>query len=77
MLVCASNVGSAHKLFASPPYSFRDSRRKVVEDQHVKEEESARNDLALPKSFLGRIAPLPCNLFDAGGGTIVVMVKLM
>ena len=48
-----------------------------MKDQDVKEEESARNDLAFSKSFLGRFAALLCNVFDAGGGTIMVMVKLM
>jgi len=48
-----------------------------LKDLDVKEEESARNDLAFSKSFLGRFATLLCNVFDAGGGTIMVMVKLM
>ena len=43
----------------------------------MKEEESAGNDLAFSKRFLGSIAALLCNLFDAGGGTVMVMVKLM
>lgn len=53
------------------------SRRNVDEDQDVKEEESARDDLAFAKSFLGSIATLLCNVFDARGGAIMVMVKLM
>ena len=43
----------------------------------MKEEESARNDLAFLKSFLGSLAALLCNVFDARGGAIMVMVKLM
>ena len=82
MLVGHCNVGTAHKFFASPPYAFRDgfayalrSRNSIVKDQNVKEEESARNDLAFSKSFLGSIATLLSNVFDAGGGTIMVMVE--
>ena len=48
-----------------------------MKDQNVKEEESARNDLAFSKSFLGSIAALLGNIFDAGGGTIMVVVELM
>jgi len=40
-------------------------------------EESARHDLAFSKSFLCSIAALLCNVFDARGGAIMVMVKLM
>ena len=43
----------------------------------MKEEESAGNDLAFSKSFLGSIAALLCNVSDARGGAIMVMVKLM
>ena len=53
------------------------SHSHVGEDQDMKEEESARNDLAFSKSFLGSIAALLCNVFDARGGTVMVMVKLM
>ena len=83
-LVGDGNVGFAHQLFASPSDAFRDgfayamqSHSNVGEDQDMKEEESARNDLAFSKSFLGSIAALLCNVFDARGGTIMVMVKLM
>ena len=53
------------------------SRSNVCEDQDVKEEESARDDFAFAKSFLGSIATLLCNVFDARGGAIMVMVKLI
>ena len=43
----------------------------------MKEEESARNDLAFLQSILSSIAALLCNVFNARGSTIVVMVKLM
>ena len=49
----------------------------VGKHQDMKEPESAGYDLAFSKSLLGRIAALLCNVFDAGGGTIMVMVKLM
>ena len=49
----------------------------VGEDQDVKEEESTRHDLAFSTSFLSSIAALLCNVFDARGGAIMVMVKLM
>ena len=49
----------------------------VSEDQDMKEEESARNDLAFSKSFLGSIAALLCNVFDARGGAIMVVIKMM
>ena len=47
------------------------------EDYDVKEEESASDDLAFSKGFLGGIAALLRNVFDASGGAIMVMVKLM
>ena len=47
------------------------------EDYDVKEEESASDDFAFSKGFLGGIAALLCNVFDASGGAIMVMVKLM
>ena len=50
------------------------SHSHVGEDQDMKEEESARNDLAFSKSFLGSIAALLCHVC---GGTIMVMIKLM
>ena len=53
------------------------SHSNVCEDQDVKEEESARNDLAFAKSLLGSIATLLGNIFDARGGAIMIMVKLM
>ena len=53
------------------------SHSSIAKDQDVEEEESARDDLAFSKSFLGSIAALLCNVFDASGGTIMVMVKLM
>ena len=53
------------------------SHSHVGEDQDMKEEESARNDLAFSKSFLGSIAALLCNVFDARIGAIMVMIKLM
>ena len=78
------NVGFAHQLFASPSDACRDgftyamqSRSNVSEDQNMKEEESAGNDLAFSKRFLGSIAALLCNVFNARGSTVVVMVKLM
>ena len=43
----------------------------------MKEPESAGNNLAFLKSFLSSIAALLCNVFNARGSTIVVMVKLM
>ena len=43
----------------------------------MKEPESAGNDLAFSKSFLGSLAALLCNVFDACGSAIMVMVKLM
>ena len=43
----------------------------------MKEEEPARNDLALLQSILSSIAALLCNVFDARGSAIMVMVKLM
>ena len=53
------------------------SHSNVGEDQDMKEEESARHDLAFSKSFLCSIAALLCNVFDARGCAILVMVKLM
>jgi len=53
------------------------SPSNVGEDQDMKEEESARHDLAFSKSFLGSIAALLCHVFDARGGAVMVMVKLM
>ena len=49
----------------------------VGEDQDMKELESAGNNLAFSKSSLSSIAALLCNVFDARGCTIMVMVKLM
>ena len=49
----------------------------VGEDQDVTEEESARHDLAFSKSFLSGTAALLCNVFDARGGAIMVVIKLM
>ena len=49
----------------------------VGEEQDMKEEESARHDLAFSKSFLGSILTLLCNVFDARGGAVMVMVTLM
>ena len=43
----------------------------------MKEPESTGNDLAFLKSFLSCIAALLCNVFDARGGTVMVIVKLM
>ena len=43
----------------------------------MKERESAGNDLAFSKSFLGSIAALLCNVLNARGGAVMVMVKLM
>jgi hypothetical protein len=43
----------------------------------MKEEESAGDDLAFSKSFLCSIAALLRNVFDARGGAIMVMIKLM
>ena len=70
--------------FSSPPDSLGDafanatkSRRSVGEDQDMKEPESAGNDLAFSKSLLGSIAALLCDVFDAPGGAVMVMVKLM
>ena len=70
-------------MFSSPPDSLGDgfanatkSRTNVGEDQDMKEPESAGNDLAFSKSFLGSIAALLCNVFDARGGAVMVMVKL-
>ena len=53
------------------------SHSNIGKDQDVKEEESARNDLAFLQSILSSIAALLCNVFNARGSTIVVMVKLM
>ena len=73
-----------HKLVSSPPDSLGDgfanaikSRRNVGEDQYMKEPESAGNDLAFSKSFLGNIAALLCNVFDARGGAVMLTNKLM
>ena len=43
----------------------------------MKEEESAGDDPAFLQSILSSIAALLCNVFNARGSTIVVMVKLM
>ena len=48
-----------------------------MKDEDVKEEESARNDPAFLQSILSSIAALLCNVINARGNTIVVMVKLM
>ncbi len=53
------------------------SHSNVAKDQDMKEEKSARNDLAFSKSFLGRFATLLCNVFDARRGAILVVFKLM
>ena len=53
------------------------SRSNVGEDQDVKEEESARHDLAFLKSYLGGLFALLCNVFDARGGAIMVVIKLV
>ena len=53
------------------------SHSNVGEDQDMKEPESAGNNLAFSKSFLSSIAALLCNVFDARGCTIMVMVELM
>ena len=53
------------------------SRSNVSEDQDMKEEESAGNDLAFSKSFLGSIAALLCNIYNARGRAIMVMAELM
>ena len=53
------------------------SPSNVGEDQDVKEEESARHDLAFSKSVLSGIAALLCNVFDAGSGAVMVVIKLM
>ena len=53
------------------------SHSNVGEDQDMKEPESAGNDLAFSKSFLGSISALLRNIFDASAGTIMVMVKQM
>ena len=77
-------MGCLHELLPSPPDAFGDgfenatsSRRIVREAQYVKEPESAGNDLAFSKRVLGIIAALLCNVFDARGGAIMVMVELM
>ena len=49
----------------------------VGEDQNVKEEESARDDFPFAKGLLCSITTLLCNVFDARGGAVMVMVKLM
>ena len=83
-LVGDGNVGFAHQSFPSPSDAFRDgvhyamqSRRNVGENENMKEEAPTRNDLAFLQSILSSIAALLCNVFNARGSTIVVMVKLM
>ena len=75
------DVWRRHKLFASPSDAFRDrfayALRCVDEEQNMIEEESARHDLAFSKSILGSILTLLCDVFDARGGAVMVMVKLM
>ena len=83
-LVGDGNVWRTDKLFTSSPDAFRDGfayamkgLSNVHEDQDMKKDESARNDLAFLQSMLSSIAALLCNVFNARGSTIVVMVKLM
>ena len=71
-------------VFCPPPNTFRDGfddalhhRGSVGEDYDVKEKESARDDLASSKRLLRCIFALLCNVFDAGVGAVMVVVKLM
>ena len=82
--VRAGYVRCLYQSSASPPDTLGDcfsystqGHNNISEHNDVEVPEPARNDRAFSKRLLGGIFALCCNILDARGGAIMIVMELM